>query len=427
MAPLRYARRLARLLADNPGFGFLLFAESFINFYAEFSYIALPFVLIALTDSPAWAGAMATAGTLPLLLASGPAGWAVDRMSPRRVMLATAVVRGLLCVLIATLGTAGHLTPPLLVAICFLMGVCGAFQLTGKRTLIPSLLPHRALPAANSVDEAAFGLAETFGTLLAGFTVAALGAHATLLIQAALQGGFFLALLKVPDVSPPQPAPAERGLGEGVRYLLGKESSSRLLRAVLGVAMGVHACAMGFFALQVFYFRIDMGLDSRTIGWILCASSAAGIAGSLATERAMERIGAGGSILLFSLMVPAGLFAVAFSSNLGAVVAGASLILVGAKSSRIIRNTLCQVLSPRSVLGRVNGVSQTLVDGMTPLAAFATGALAKWLGFPAAYALAGLAALAFCGYYFATPLRTLGPSDTLAPAGAGALADAKAL
>lgn len=425
-ATAAYGRRVAALPRENPAFGWLLGAASFAYFYAEFSYIVIPFVLLLMTDSPAWAGAVATAGYLPILVISTPAGWLMDRFSPRRLMMAAAAARGLMCVGLAALGMTGLLTPPLLVGACLLLGTCGVTQFIGRKTLMPSLVPSPGLPLANSMDEAALGLAETFGALLGGLTIAILGPHGTLFILAGLQACFIAALARIPETVAAGPGPGQRGLRSGFSFLIRPETPSRLLRAALAVAMGIHACAMVFFTMQVFYLNTELGVGSDIIGMVIFASSAVGIFTSLLTERLMDRLGVGKSVILFAGMVPLGLFVVSGSATLPFIILGATLILVGAKSSRVIRTTLCQSLSPRPLLGRVNGASQTLVDGMTPVAAMATGIAAKWLGFPATYAMAGCLALVFCFYYFLSPLNGLRRLESHEGPVAEPLADARA-
>lgn len=419
-----YFRRIHGLLHESRDFRWLLAAQAFSYLNVEVWYIVKPFLILQQSRSPLWMGLIATLGYLPSLVASSPAGWWVDRTSARKVLVASAAARSLLYVLLACLGMAGHLTLPFLAAACLVLGIFGVAQTTAMRTIIPGLVSSKSIPLANSLDESTLGFAEMFGTLAGGFGVALLGPYPTMLIQACLLMGCLLSVLRIEDNAshaPPSAGPRASNLPigsaapqavrppfvEGFSFLVRKEPASRILFSSLLIASVVHGCCMVFFSMQVFYYGSVLNLSSDTVGWMIFAISAMGLAASLMTERFIAHLGIGRAVLLFAAVVPAGLLLVAVRVHPAWVVCGAGLILAGGKSLRVARNTLCQQLAPRALLGRVNGAYQMFAEGVTPLASLTTGILAKSVGFPATYSIAGALGVAACLYYFFSPLKGL--------------------
>lgn len=401
-----YLARAAGLLRGNADFSRLLSAQGLAYLNIEIWYVAMPFVLLRMSQSPFWMGAVAAAGYLPNLLAGAPSGWWVDRCGPRRVIVLSASARALLCLGLAAAGSAGVLTLPGLAAGCFLLGTFSVAHATAKRTWIASLVPAHGTALANCLDEGTFGLAEMFGTLAAGYLLASTGPYAALLLQAALMAACAAAASRIRTAALPHPA-APRDFAEGFRYLLLPKRASRVLLSTLSIASAAHAACMVFFSMQVFYYGRGLGLDSGLIGWMIFCTSAMGAGVSFLTERIVARVRLGNAVLLFAAVVPAGLFLAAASSHPALAALAAGLILAGGKALRIVRTTLVQSLAPKPLLGRVNGVYHTLVEGLTPAVALASGALVKSLGFHATFAAAGILGLACCVYFFATPLRGL--------------------
>jgi MFS family permease len=86
------------------------------------SSLAYPLLVLSLTGSPAKAGVVGFAQTLPFLVWFLPAGGLVDRWNRKRVMLLSDAVRGLALGSIA-LGLASHwLTLTQLVVVAFVQG-----------------------------------------------------------------------------------------------------------------------------------------------------------------------------------------------------------------------------------------------------------------------------------------------------------------
>jgi MFS family permease len=110
--------------------------------------VGRPLLVLAVTGSPAAAGAVAFAFGLPAVLAMLPAGAVLDRVDRRRVMVACDVARGLAAGSIVLALWDGRLTLGQLVVTAVVAGVAHPFFSVGERAAIPRLVDPSQLPAA---------------------------------------------------------------------------------------------------------------------------------------------------------------------------------------------------------------------------------------------------------------------------------------
>jgi predicted MFS family arabinose efflux permease len=323
-------------------------------------------------------------------------------------MLASALARAVLFAALAALGLAGALTLPKLALSCLALGFFSVAHTAAKRAMIPRLIAADDIALANSLDEGNFGLAEMVGTLAGGLVVAAMGAYWAMLIQAALLIGNALAVLKLDEEIPARPKTADgHSLKEGFTFFLVDKPRNRALLWTTVLGFLVFGASMTFFSFQVFYYGSALQADSSTVGWMVFAVSVIGFVGSVSTGACIERFGVGKTMLLWCAVMSAGLFAVGLTSSRAAVILGAGLVLAGAKALRGTFTTLLHWFVPRELMGRVGGVFSTFAEGAAVFAALGAGALAKVVGLPGTFLVAGLAGVACCLICLASPLRTL--------------------
>lgn len=110
---------------------------------------------------------------LPHMFLSLPAGWVVDRYDRRHVMIATDVLRALVVITLPwTFPRYGETAVYVSVA---LLGVFTTFFNPAKSALIPRLVPHEALPAANGLSSTTNIVATMLGAFIGGHLARALG------------------------------------------------------------------------------------------------------------------------------------------------------------------------------------------------------------------------------------------------------------
>jgi MFS family permease len=89
------SQKVSNLLTSPPVFGVLMAGSSVSMFGSRISTVAFPMLVLHIEDSPFITGLVAFAIIAPSMLVYVPAGVLVDRWNPRRVMLVSELLRGL--------------------------------------------------------------------------------------------------------------------------------------------------------------------------------------------------------------------------------------------------------------------------------------------------------------------------------------------
>jgi predicted MFS family arabinose efflux permease len=331
---------------------------------------ATPIVaVLALGATTAEIGVLQTAQTLPFVLFAIPVGLLADRLSRRTVMASAEALRVLSLLAVLALAATGLLSWPLLAGLGF-VGACGtvAFSVAAP-SLVPSLVPQGALPAANARIELARTVAFAAGPALAGALVGWLGGPPAFGVAAALSAGAVILLAGVRE--PPRTAPPSRSpvaeIREGARFLF----RHPLLRPVF-VTQFIFNTA--FFVLQavfVPYAVHRLGLSASGVGATLASYGIGMVAGALIASRVMRRLPLGVVIAIGPVAgFVASIVMVATIWAPSALLAGASFFLMGAGPIIwvISTTTLRQTVTPAHLLGRVSALN-IVAYGARPIGA----------------------------------------------------------
>jgi MFS family permease len=155
-------------LRRNRDFNLLWVGQVGSDLGANISAIAFPLLVLATTGSPAMAGIVAAARSLPELLFAVPAGALVDRWDLKRVMIvvdcARAAALGSLALAVALDAVAfGHI-----VAVAAVEGVGTVFFEVAEGSALPKVVADRHLHAALARNSARAHTAALAGLPLGG-------------------------------------------------------------------------------------------------------------------------------------------------------------------------------------------------------------------------------------------------------------------
>ncbi len=273
---------------SEPGLRVLFTASTTARLANESARVAMVLLVLARTDSPALAGAVVGAATIPSLVTGPLLGAWLDRTSHRRrafvanqVLLLLALL-GLLAVtsstpavLIMGLGLAAGLTSPVLT---------GGF--TG---LIAPLVPAAALRRAYGAEATSYNVAAVAGPALAGVLAGLVDPAAAVAAAAALSFVALLLVLRVPmpyvGGAPGTPG-IVRAVGAGLRHLV----STPPLRAV---TLATTLSFGGIGALPVVFpvLAVELGAGAAAAGAMFSTFALGALAGSLATAARTPRTG----------------------------------------------------------------------------------------------------------------------------------------
>jgi MFS family permease len=361
----------------------------------QVSLLALPLTaLAALEASPSQVALLAAAGTAPFLVFGLPAGAWVDLWSRRAVMVTADVLRGVLLASVPVAWILGALSLGQLYAVAFGVGSLSVLFDVASLTVLPALVPHRRIAAANGRLESARAVAQTSGPGLGGVLVQTLTAPLAVAVDAV---SYLISALLLRGL-PRSPAPERSGEREplvrqvtaGLAFCLRHPYIRPLALGAAWMNLWVEA----FLALLVTYAVRDLGLSAATAGVVLAGSNVGYLLGSLLVARLNRRWGVGRSIIVGAALQVG--FVVATFARSGHPVlwltVGLAISAAGTGIWNVNAVSLRQATTPSPMLARMNASNRFLIWGTMPLGAALGAWLADWFGLAETATLAAIAA-----------------------------------
>jgi predicted MFS family arabinose efflux permease len=342
----------------------------------------------------------------PGLLLGLIAGVLVDRMSRRRILIASSFIS---CVVIASVPAAmalHRLTLQQIVLVGFLAGAANILFTVAYRSYLPSLVGREGLTAAYSKLEGSRSIAQLTGPGIAGWFIQVLTPPAAMAVDAA---SFLVALVTLVPMraSEPAPEPGEqrnngrrrsppptlratsparreglrRELTEGMHTLLGHP----LLRPMaLAVATSNLGMCMGSTVFVLFLTR-QAQISPFELGAIFAIGSVGALAGARLATPAVETIGLGRMMIvgmgLFGAAVLVPPLAIGPPAVL-TVVIGAAFAVANCTATifNINKQSLCGLVVDNRLQGRVNAAILTIIWTGQLVGAAAGGGLGELIG-----------------------------------------------
>ena len=275
------------LLRRSPAFGYLFLATAGSSFGTYLAAVALTLQVYDATESGVWVAALLIADFLPIVVIGFLLGPLVDRLSRRRLMIASDLVRfGVFAALPFVDGVGG------LIALAAVSGIATGFFLPAANAAIPNLVPEEELVNANSLVVTVETLSWMIGPVVAGLLVTAWGTTVPYAVNAVT---FLLSAALVARI--PGGSASFRGLAHA-RSLARRRgrSSARLHRASRygpfsssGTSRSIGSAAVN---VAEVVFAKDT-LDAGDVGFgALVAASGVGLAfGSFLSAPALGKVG----------------------------------------------------------------------------------------------------------------------------------------
>ncbi len=373
---------------------------------------AAPWLMNELTGSPLMVSLVTTALLLPRLLLTIPAGVLSEVMDRRTLLLVGQLASAVPVAAMAVLTAMDLITPTVLLALTFALGIGNAIGLPSFQTLVPDLVPRPLLAQAITLNSAAFNVARAVGPAIGGALVGTGLASVAFGANAASYLGLVGVLLAFPrstteDIRRP---PLLRSAAAGMRYA----RFTRPIRRLLAVTSAFALTAASVQALLPSVVSDDLELGATGFGVLYGLFGAGALVGAFSRERGRVRLGhrlLPGSVVMF------GVGGVAFGLAPHPVVAGAALTVAGLAWVWTLTtlNASIQLLAPGWVRGRVVSL-YLLAIGLQPIGAFVAGAVAEVVGSGVSVAIMTGATVALGLVLLRLDLPVLGELDEPTPA-----------
>ena len=368
------SRRL-RLLRRSPSFGLLFFATAGSGFGTYLAAIALTLDIYARTDSGLWVAALLIADFLPIILIGLLLGPLFDRLSRRRLMIASDLAR---VVVFAALPFVD--SPIGIVGLAGVAGVATGFFRPAAYAGLPNLVPDDELTNANSLLQTLENIAWMIGPVLGGVMVYLWSPSVPYAVNAVT---FLVSAVLVARIADSQLRSQEsltsghwRDVANGVRLVL----TAIPLRTVLVVWSIVGLGSAAINVAEVFFVRDTLGAGEIGYGVMIGATGMGLVVGSFLAAPALGKVGLrrhyAGSIALMALgwggaaLSPAIWVAVPF------VIGGAA----GNGAAIICNQILVQRGAPDRFRGRALSTIMSTNYLVIGLAMGTAGVVVNWLG-----------------------------------------------
>jgi MFS family permease len=338
----------------------------------ESARVAMVLLVLARTGSPALAGAVVAATTLPALITGPLLGAWLDRTPHRRTAFAGNQLL-LLLSLTSLLFATGHVSFIVVVLLGLVAGLTTPVLTGGFTGLIAPLVPAPLLRRAYGAEAASFNVAGVVGPALAGIVTAGFGAAWAVGATCVLSLLALAAIVRVPMPAPVVDADAPgllRTVAIGLRHL----AITPPLRAVT-VTTTLSMGGLGALPVAFPLLAVDLGVHASAAGYLFSTFAVGALVGSVTVASRSLRTGPMRMAFLGVAGLAVAFSAVALAPTLPLALAG--IFIAGALEGPVLASTLTvrELHSPDWMRTQVVTTAASLKFG-----AYAAGsAVAGWL------------------------------------------------
>ncbi len=353
-----------------------------VSMLGDFSYqVVFVYLVLHVTGSLRVLAAVLIVQAVPFALLTLPGGALTDRVSPRTVMLASHLARGVILSVVAAAAALGSVRTWELFGLALTFGTADAFFWPASDSILPSLLPAALLERGN----AAVGFGEQgtrlLGPVLGGLLVRYPGITTGIAFDAAT---YFVAAVTVTAAPRRLAAPAQDArpasaivgeIAEGLRYA----RRSREFRIIFVLVTAATLSYSGLFSVGLPALSRTFADGSVALGLMLSAWGLGQLGGSVSAL--ITGLPRRWGILIIGMTLCEGTAFAVLGLLPRLWLALTVLLLLGfgvAYSTDVALPTFIQTRTPPGILGRINSVLNLPRTALTPVSIALMGVLASW-------------------------------------------------
>jgi MFS family permease len=396
----------------HPPYRRLFVGQAVSGFGLQFTAVAVPVQMYALTRSSLWVGLLGIANLVPLVVFSLWGGAFADAVDRRRLLLGASLVMWSATLALLVASALGLTSPALLLALTAVQATGFAVSSPTRGAIIPRLVPTPEVAAANALGTTSFGLAMAAGPLVAGLLVARGQFPLAYLVDAVAFTVVLWATWRLPTLRPHPIADADAVRAESLREAVAADgvptvvapprtAGWRDVRAglayiasqpVLWLSFAIDIAAMVLAMPRALFPEVaDERFGVGSIGWLYAAiaigSVVAGLTSGWISRVRRQGMALVAAVTLWGLAVAAAGLAHSLWLAVVLLAFGGAADLV----SSVYRQTILQTYAPDGFQGRLQGVFIAVVVGGPRLGDLRAGASAALVGTTAAWVGGGIA------------------------------------
>src|SRR6266566_1668526 len=352
---------------------------------SQVSLLAFPWLILAVTGSPAQAGLIAAIRTLPYILFGLPAGALIDRWNRKRVMILCDAGRALALGSIPVAFALGYLTAWHLYIVSFIEGTLFIFFGLAEAAALPRVVSQEQLSAATAQNEFVYSVSGLLGPSFSGILYSI--SNTMPFLADAVSYVVSVCSLLLIKTQFQQERTAASGVGgrfivrfwteilDGMHWLW----HHTVIRFLAVLVSGLDLCGAGY-VLIVLVLVQQHHASKLTTGLILASGGIGSILGALIAGPLAKRFRVGQLMIIASWLLALTWLPFAFAPNpvvLGLIVASA-FIVVPIHSSVQYGFRLASI--PDKMQGRVNSLYRVVLFGCQSVGLLLTGVLLQAIG-----------------------------------------------
>jgi MFS family permease len=383
-----YARDLTawQMLARRD-FRLLWLGQSVSILGDQFYLVALPWLVLYLTGSGLALGSILLTATIMRVAFQLVGGAISDMVSQRKMMIASSLVRAIVCAILTALVLLDKIHLWHLFIIVAIFGMADAFFTPALKAFIPGIIPKENLVAGNSLLSTSSLLAMFLGPSLAGVLIAVVGTGGAFAFDTAsfvFVAGCLL-LMRTPPSSDAAPekiiaktnayrAQLLTSIGEGLRYTYYEPT----LRALITITAVVEFAFAGPFTVGLASLaNIKFAGGAAAFGAMLSSLGGGLLVGTLVVGVTRAKYSFGKTILWLTTGLGVGLTLLGLVPNVIWACVLMAVIGIIAGYTQVLMASWLQAKSDPQLRGRVMSVVMLSAYGLTPLSYMLTGALTQ--------------------------------------------------
>lgn len=350
-------------------------------------YVALAWLVLELTNSPALLGINGLVQSIPNVTLSFLGGALADRLDRKRLLIGTQAATAVLFFGLGFLVIAQRIEVWGVMVFAFLLGCVRSFDQPTRQGLLPQVVPTDEIPNAVPLGNLVWQGTRLVGPAIAGVLIATVGIGYTFYVAC---GAFVVAILLFSRMQlTRQPSAPSRGgvfhdIKEGIVFI----RRDPIISVLIGMTFFDSVFGMSYALMMPVFARDILNVGPEGYGFLQTAGGIGALLGTFGVAAFARSRGAGWRLIMGSGSF--GALLVAFSMSTSYPLAFGFLFLMSIANQIYMTtvNTSLQMTVPNEFRGRVMGV-WGLTWSLQPLGGTIAGSVAEVAGVPFAIGMGG--------------------------------------